>query len=80
MTIRQNLEKFCVDNGMFESEAKATVELYEKDDRALAECINNDAEGYPDIMFAVLYMGVKRYALQYIDANTPLHWARPMFL
>lgn len=39
----------------------------------------DDIEGYPKPFWAVMMLTLNRRAVEYIDANKPMHWARPMF-
>lgn len=91
MTIREKLEKMLFEHGLFENQAKAVIDLLAADSRekedgtkvpangALVEVLDKQVEGYPPQMIAVAFMTAKNYAVKWIDANCPQHWARPMF-
>ena len=82
MTIEEKIEKWLFNSGMFEDQAKAVMEMVKADkaNEAMEGRWGDSAEGYPDVLFSVLLMSVRDAALEYIDANCPLAWFRPMFV
>jgi len=40
---------------------------------------SDSAEGYPPAIFILAWMSAKEKALEWIDANCPKAWYRPMF-
>ena len=89
MTIREFLLKNLTDNGLWPDEAEAVLAQYIENSIELdakgVDCgpmrdrWNDDLEGYPDAMKAVLALGTHTEAVKWIDANKPKHWARLMF-
>lgn len=84
MTIREFLTQHLTDNGLFDDEAAAVIELAARPQEqgglpTMHHRLNDSLDGYPASFSAVLIMSIPRYALQWIDANKPKHWARPMF-
>lgn len=75
------LHKMMIDNGLWPQEADAVLESVrtEKNAEALAEVLNKTWEGYPRQLHAVAWITVKKMVVEYIDANKPQHFARPMF-
>jgi hypothetical protein len=80
MTIEQKLKTLCEENGLWKEEADAVVAAYREEvDGDMKRRWNDNVEDYPVQMIAVLWMGTKRCALDYIDKKCPEHFARPMF-
>jgi len=82
MTWKEWMVKHLVDNGLFDSQAEAVVTAYlsaEGHDE-LSDLAGHAQEGYPPQVTAVVLVGLHHAALEWIDANMPQHWARPMFL
>lgn len=81
MKIREKLVKSLHDRGLFETEAKGVIKLYE--DSPLGEAMkgrmDDDESDYPPQIFIGTWMGVCKIAVQWIDENKPEHWARPLF-
>ena len=75
------LRKMMTDNGLWPQEADAVLESVrtEKHAEALAEVLGKTWDGYPSQFHAGAWMTVKRMVIEYIDANKPQHFARPMF-
>jgi len=81
MTIREKMHKRLVGHGMFPDQAYAVLEL------AKAHPIlpdmdhrwNDDVSDYPESFPVVIWLSVKLIALDWIDANKPKAWFRPMF-
>ena len=67
-------------NGLFENQADAILSsVVNQQDHPMNGRWNDAATDYPAAMLGVLGIEVKAVALEYIDKNMPLHWARPMF-
>lgn len=77
MTFREALGKRLVDSGLFEPQAAAVLVAFEADDTE--RLLDRDTEGYPDQIMALLWLGVQRRVVEWIDANQPKHWARAVF-
>ena len=75
------LHEMMTNNGLWPQETDAVMESVrtEKHAEALAEVLGKTWEGYPKQFHAVAWMIVKRMVVEYIDANQPEHFARPMF-
>lgn len=41
---------------------------------------DDTVDGYPPQLLAVLWLGVRRAAVDWIDENLPKAWYRPMFV
>jgi hypothetical protein len=46
---------------------------------ALSEVFHKTWDGYPVEFHAIAWLTIKRFAIQYIDENKPMHFARPIF-
>ncbi len=75
---RQDLQN----GGMFPDMAQAVVDsvVEGEESSAMAGRWMDDPAGYPAMMYNVLWMLVKTYALTYIDKHAPQAWFRPVFL
>lgn len=81
MTIEEKLVEMLYESGLFKNQAVEIVE------RAKANVVNesmqnrwqDQAEGYPPQLLAVLWVSVKDHALEWIDENCPQAWFRPLF-
>ena len=80
-TIRDTIKQHLVAKVMFESQADEVVEavIAAPENEAMAGRWDEDTEGYPDVMMRVLLVSAKTHALEWIDANCPKAWYRPMF-
>lgn len=81
MTFREKSRQYLIENGLFEEQADGVLTDIEgiKEFTALHEVWNKQDEGSPKTMWAVILLSVRKQAVTWIDANCPLHWARPMF-
>jgi hypothetical protein len=79
-SIYTRLRTELYNNGLFEQEADAILSsLVSQQDHPMFARWNDTATGYPAEMLGLLWMDAKASALEWIDKNKPLHWARPMF-
>ena len=81
MTVEEKFTKALVDNGMFPNQA-AEVMTAAKSSEILADMghrWSDNVERYPPQLFAVVWMTIRHIALEWIDANVPLAWYRPVF-
>ena len=81
MTFEDKIKEMLVEHGMWDDEAKAVVEMLKADklNESMAHRWNDDVEDYPLSMLAILWMETKHIAIEYIDANCPEAFYRPMF-
>ena len=70
------------ENGLFEKEATAILDAYTKGPLGgpMSERMDDGVEGYAAPILSVTWLGVKKTAVEWIDANCPQHWARGMFV
>ena len=82
MTIRKWAEEYLFKRGMFEDDARVVVQatVDAKGSEAMAGRWDDEIEGYPPSLLALLTMALDREALAHIDKNCPKAWYRPMFV
>lgn len=61
MTFEEKITQLLVENGLFDDQAKEIMELVKADqaNEAMQNRWNDDTEGYPGSVLAVLWVGVK---------------------
>lgn len=81
MTIEEKFKDDLENNGLFPEEAAAVLVSYVNGPlgEAMKDRMNEPADGYPEPVLTVAWLGVKRAAVEWIDANHPQHWARAVF-
>ena len=77
MTIRENLEKFLFDHAMWPEEAKAAVELMATDptQESMQGRWDSQTDGYPEVLVRTLRFMSKTFAIRWLKANKPEHFA-----
>ena len=81
MTIRETLAKYLVDNGLWPQEAELVIDAYRDNEMTpedMGRRLNDDTEGYPPQLMPLLLLAIRHEAVEWIDANKPLHFARLM--
>lgn len=78
MTIQEKFEKLLVDCMLWPNEAHTIIESAknEKQFEAMKNRWRDNESGYPTQLFAVLSLSIRQYAIGWIDANKPKHFAR----
>lgn len=84
MTTKEKLESMLVATGMFESQAKEVIglaipELNKQSPGGYKITWDLPASGYPDMLYNLWFITVKKVALPWIDKNCPNAWFRPVF-
>jgi len=84
LTLKEKLIEQCMRNGMMKSAALATVEAATPEINASGGGNHHIQwdwpwDGYPTELVAVWMTIVKRHGLEWIDANLPQAFYRPMF-
>ncbi len=81
MTIRETMTKLLMYNGLSPSEADTVMEsmISDKSQEPMADRWDEASEGHDKHTLAVLWACAKHFAIVWIDANAPEHWARAMF-
>lgn len=81
MTFIEKFKKMLTERGMFESQAEKVMArvVTDKATESMEGRWNDDADGYPPQMIAILWMSVRRNAVEFIDDHCPAAWFRPVF-
>jgi len=81
MTFREAMVKAMTSRGMFQTQAMDVIGNYieENINDSMLGRWNDDVSAYPDNLQTVLWLSVKDYAHEWIKANAPEAWFRPMF-
>ena len=80
-TLYQKMHDMLTSRGLYQASADeimATVRAEQEADGP-ATHLGQPADGYPDMVIAAMWLVVKSAAVDWIDANLPLAWYRPMF-
>lgn len=78
MTVRKKLHEYLTSYGLWPEEAGEILDSIEIDKTyyALNEVMHKQADGYPIQFFVAAHMTVRSAALDWIDANKPMHFAQ----
>jgi hypothetical protein len=81
MSIEKVITEKLINNGLFPDDAAKVVEAMKADpaNEAMASRWNDDPEGYPPQIMALVWFSAKQHALEWIDANCPKAWYRAVF-
>ncbi len=81
-TFLSELQARLEQNGMFESQAKAVIQLMLEDEVSsiMGQRWTENPDHYPPSLVDMLWVSCSRYALRYIDQHCPQAWFRPCFL
>ena len=81
MTIEEKLIEMLINNGMDDVQAKQVMERVKaaKANAAMTQRWSDAVEDCPEDLFKPLWISTEDHALEWIDANLPLAWFRPMF-
>lgn len=78
-TVEQFLVKQLVANMLWPKEAVAVVaKMIAEDETGVRFDSRLGESGYPKQMLAILTLTAKRVAVDWIDENKPMHFARPL--
>lgn len=86
MTTRQKIEQMLYNHGIFESMAveimdfsipKIEAELQEEGTTGITW--NRPAREYPDVMYDVLFLRLKKFVVEWAETNKPQAFWIPMF-
>jgi hypothetical protein len=78
-TITEHLREQLIESGLWPAEAEAVLQALKANDKTMEHRWNDYATDYPPQIIAALWRAAKRHALEWIEANKPQHWAKPMF-
>jgi hypothetical protein len=80
-TIKQTIIEKLQEHGLWPNEAKEVMEMVEADpaNESMQGRWGESPEGYPAIIMAAAWMSARWNALEWINKNKPLHFAKGMF-
>jgi len=81
-SVGHHVRELLISHGLSEHQADATLELAtngEKINPNIPGILPLQQHAYPLAVHNAVWNSVRGTALEYIDKNIPLHWARPMF-
>ena len=78
MTIKQYCILYLEGNGMFKDDATAIVDGFTGTPSAMDGRWNDQTTDYPESVLDVLILGLRSFAVKWIDANQPQAWYRAM--
>jgi hypothetical protein len=81
MTFEQLAHDHLFNNGMFEDNVSAVIELAKKDEvlDSMSGRWTDKTDDYPPFMEKIFILSLDHVALKYIDENIPQAWFRPVF-
>ena len=78
-TVRGSLFVVVTSNGLFPNDAKVVLDRLFKSNPALGGIERCRIEGYPPVLYSVMWVALCTETLGWIDAHCPGHWARMIF-
>ncbi|MBI2046716.1 hypothetical protein HYT26_00940 [Candidatus Pacearchaeota archaeon] len=80
-TIREKCEEELIARGISFDEAKLIMEslIIDIANASMKNRWNDDAEGYPPVIFEALWLSIEKHTLEYIKKNCPDAWFRGLF-
>lgn len=82
MTVKERLIQMCVERGMFKNEANKVINkaIGNMNEHGWNQIKWNDlSEEYPDSVYAVLFLTICEYVIEWSNANCPNAFYRPEF-
>lgn len=82
MTFSELVTSYLEKNGMFPNQSNAVLAKVQASEagQTMKGRWNDDVSGYPDIMQGLVLLSANDCAVEYIDAEIPKAWFRPMFV
>lgn len=82
MTFNEMMNQYLQDNGMFESQAEAVIDLAQGHEifEAMKNNLNKDMAEYSGVFERLCIHSLKVVAIEYIDKECPMAWFRTVFL
>lgn len=79
MTVKEYMISWLTERGLFPQHAEAVFEIAKNNKEVTDIEWNDDISGYPQQLLAVLLLRLESAAIEWMDANMPNHFARPLF-
>ena len=82
MTFEERITELLVSNGMAVDYAAKVIKLAKADkvNDAMKGRWQDQVDSCPPVILNMLWLGVRRTALSWIDENIPNAWFRPLFV
>lgn len=84
MTVKNQLIEMLIERGMFESQARDLMEASIPELNKMVDDYevqwDRPSAGYPKAIIGALFVCLKPLALEWIEANCPQAWFKPMFM
>lgn len=82
MNFIEKLERDLEANGMFPDQVQAVMVLFMEDNNktSMGQRVYEDVNNYPEMIYNILWLTCKTFALKYIDETCPKAWFRAAFL
>ena len=77
-TIKETLINKLIEHGLWKDEAEKIMLEVESapENELMKNRWQEDASNYPEIITNIVWFSTKRHAIEWIDANKPLHFAK----
>ena len=83
MLLREKFEAMLIENGMSNNQAKEVMVKAMVNLNTMFTDYNiswnRSADEYPSVVHNVIFNGIKKIALDWIEENKPMAWFKPMF-
>ena len=82
MNFEEKIKEMLTGSGMFDSQADAVMSAFKEDERfdSFEGRWHEEVDAYPPVMVQVVWLGVKRVGLEWIEENIPDAWYKPLFM
>lgn len=81
MTFTDHYKKYLDNQGMFPEDIAAVIDKCKAHPTLFpGDLWDKSVEGYPSAIMVTMTMAVRRVALEWIEANAPEAWYKPLFV
>lgn len=78
-TISARVIRYLTERGMLEQQAQAVLEIVKGRNEAMDGLWEHAPSDYPEILIRAILLDTRKAAIEWIDANLPQAFFRPMF-
>lgn len=81
MNFKEFFKKELYQRGLFEEQCDEIMDTVIKDDtlESMNDRWDDDMKSYPDTMKVIIWIAVKKAAIEYIEKNCPGAWFKALF-
>jgi hypothetical protein len=80
MTFAEKMKALMVEHGMWEDDTQTVMDIVTANtENSMYGRWNDEIDDYPPQMIPAVWLGVKYAAYQWLDANKPNAWYKPVF-